>query len=376
MYIGLMSQVSSLINFFLSIYLLTLLVFFGYFEVAANGFLIISFISIFTHGLSANIRNIYLGSKSFVNINAIIKFRFKVAIVVIALAAFIIFFTMSTTNYTFYLSLIFLVVTNWILELVIAKFEKNNLLFSNFQILQVLLIVFSTVLIFFENIILLSFFIIIYCIIMLYHINKTYLKNFSLYLPNQNIHFSLGPFSTFLKYIANFAWRFFCIILIGKTQSSVLFMAFSLGSLFVTIFDISYGAKWLKKIKYNNLFINFFFITYVLVCAVILNTFQLFSEFDDKQYALFQSTTIFSVLGAYFLIFALQKRQTMYENVLVRKICYNLDIISYAFNFCVIPILYYWNVSYLNLSYLAGSLFCYILYTLFFYCVYPKKKSL
>jgi putative Mn2+ efflux pump MntP len=153
-------------------------------------------------------------------------------------------------------------------------------------------------------------------------------------------------------------------------------MAFSLGSLFVTIFDVSYGAKWLKKIKYNNLFINFFFITYVLVCVVILNIFQFFSGFDDKQYALFQSTTIFSVLGAYLLIFALQKRQTMYENVLERKVCYNLDIITYAFNFCVIPILYYWNVSYLNLSYLAGSLFCYILYTLFFYYVYPKKKSL
>ena len=145
MYIGLISQVSSLINFFLSTYLLTLLVFFGYLEIAANGFLIISFISIFTHGLSANIRNIYLGSKSFININAIIKFRVKVATVVIALAAFIIFFTIDTASYTFYLSLILLVTTNWVLELVIAKYEKNNFIFNNFLILQVLLIIFSTV---------------------------------------------------------------------------------------------------------------------------------------------------------------------------------------------------------------------------------------
>ena len=376
MYIGLISQVSSLINFFFSTYLLTLLVFFGYLEIAADGFLIFSFVSIFTHGLSANIRNIYLGSKSFVNINAIIKFRVKVTMVVIALAAFIIFFIMSTTNYTFYLTLIFLVTTNWVLELIIAKYKKNNIIFNNFLILQVFLIIFSTVSIFFDNLTLLSFFIIIYCIIIFYHLNKTYLKNISLYLPNENIFFSLGVFSTFLKYIANFAWRFFCIILIGKTQSSVLFMAFSLGSLFVTIFDISYGAKWIKKIKYNNLFINFFFIAYILVCAVILNIFHLFSGFDYNQYALFQSTTICSVLGAYFLIFALQKRQTMYENVLVRKVCYNLDIITYAFNFCVIPILYYWNVSYLNLSYLSSSLFCYMLYTILFNYVYAKKKFL
>ena len=108
MFTGLISQISSLINFFLSSYLLMLLVFFGNFEIAADGFLIISFISIFTHGLSANIRNIYLGSKSLVYINPIIKFRVKVAIVVNALAAFIIFFIMSTANYTFYLSLIFI----------------------------------------------------------------------------------------------------------------------------------------------------------------------------------------------------------------------------------------------------------------------------
>lgn len=375
MYVGLIFQISSLINFFFSFYLLALLVFLGYFEIVADGFLIISLISIFTYGLSANIRNIYLGSKSFININAIIKFRIIVAIVAIALAAFIIFLAMKSINYAFYLSLSLLVITNWVLELVIAKYEKYNFLFNNFSILQVLLVVFSTVAISFGNLNLLSFFIIIYCIIIMYQLYKMYFKNFSFYLENQNIQFSLGVFSTFLKYIANFAWRFFATMLIGKTQSSVLFIAFSLGSFFVTIFDISYGAKWLKTIKYKYLFINIFFIFYVLVCSIILNIFRLFSTFDDKLYALFQSTAIFSVLGAYFLIYALQKRQTMYENVLTRKVCYNLDIITYAFNFCIIPILYYWNVSYLNLSYLASSLFCYILIN-FFYNVYSKKKFL
>jgi hypothetical protein len=375
MFAGLIFQISSLINFFLSIYLLALLVFFGYFEIAADGFLIISLISIFTYGLSANIRNIYLGTKSFININAIIKFRIIVAMVVMALAVFIILLIIKSINYFFYLSLVLLIITNWVAELVIAKHEKINLIFNNFLILQVLLIIFSTVTIFFNNLTLLSFFIIIYCIIILYNFYKTYFKNFSFHLKNLNIIFSLGVLSTFLKHIANFSWRFFAITLIGKTQSSVLFLAFSLGSLFVTLFDISYGAKWLKKIKHNNLFINFFFIIYVLFCGIILNIFQLFSGLDDKQNALFQSTTIFSVLGAYFLIFALQKRQTMYENVLVRKVSYNLDIITYAFNFCIIPILYYWNASYLNLSYLVSSLFCYILIN-FFYNVYSKKKFL
>lgn len=374
MNISLISQASSLINFFFGTYLLILLFFFGYFEVAADGFLIISFTSIMTYGLSANIRNIYLGSERFVNINVIIKLRTIVAIVVTGLVALIIFFTMNTTNYFFYLSLAFLIITNWVLELVIAKYEKNNIVFNNFLILQALLTIFSTVAIFFGSLILLSFFIIIFCIIIFYHLIKTFLKNRSFHFQNQKMYLFLGAGSTLLKYISNFAWRFFSIMLIGKTQSSVLFMAFSLGSFFVTIFDVSYGAKWLKKIKYKNFFINIFFIIYVLICALILNIFRLFSDLDDKQYVLFQSTTIFSVLGAYFLISALQKRQKIYENILISKSCYNLDIITYIFNFCVIPTLYYCDVSYLNFSYLVSSLFCYILYTLFFYYGYSKKN--
>jgi hypothetical protein len=148
----------------------------------------------------------------------------------------------------------------------------------------------------------------------------------------------------------------------------------------VLLFALVKGILILKLLGFTVLFINSitfcFYITYFLVCAVMLNIFLLFSGFDDKQYALFQSTTIFSVLGAYFLIFALQKRQMMYENVSGRKVCYNLDIITYAFNFCVIPILYYWNASYLKLSYLVSSLFCYILHILFFKYVYSKKKFL
>lgn len=102
-----------------------MLVFFGYFEIAADGFLIISFISIFTYGLSANIRNIYLGSKSFININAIIRFRIIVAIVPIALAALFIFLATERTSYVFYLSLSLLLITNWVLKLVIARYEKK-----------------------------------------------------------------------------------------------------------------------------------------------------------------------------------------------------------------------------------------------------------
>lgn len=374
MLISVISQLSSLLNFFLGTYILFLLVFFGYYEIASDGFLIVTFVSIFTYGLSANIRNIYLGSKSFFYINAIIKFRIIVAIAVTILAAFIIFFLLEKNNYVFNISLALLIITNWIMELVIAKYEKNNFIFNNFPILQVLLTMSLTVSFFIGNITLLSFFIIIYCIIIFYYLNRTYLKSFNLYMPNQKIHFSLGILSTFFKYVANFAWRFFTVILVGKTQSSLLFVAFSLGSLFVTIFDISYGAKWLKKIKYNNLLINIFFIIYVLVSVAVLNIFASFSSFDDKEYALFQSTTIFSVLGGYFLIFALQKRQAMYENESVRKICYNLDIFTYTFNFCIIPVLYYFNANYINLSYLVSSLFCYILYTLFFYYDYSKKK--
>lgn len=373
MFINLMVQSMTLFNFFFNTYILFLLTFFGYFLIASEGFLVVSLINIFTQGFSANIRNIYLGTKNAVQLRAIIQFRISVFIFAFPLNILIVYFLFGASNIFFHSSLILLTFASWILDLLIARIEKNYswnvyLIFN-----QVLVFILFSIFIYTNNIFLATTFILIYCLVNLL-IFRNYLKNiFFINLLKNKQYFNLAMFSTFLKTITNFAWRYFAILLVGKVQSSILFLGFSLGSVFATIFDVSYGAHWLKKIANKNLFINFLFLSYCSVIIAIIYIFEVFSKFDNTQSSLFLSTVFFSVLGSYFLVFALQKRQALYEVSELRRLCYNYDIGTYIFNFLIIPVLYYLNASYLSLSYLVSSLFCYSVFITFFYNAKSKK---
>ena len=369
---GIIFQLSALINFFFSTYLLWVLVFFGYYSIATDGFLILSLVSIITYGLSANIRNIYLGSISFFNLKKIIQFRIIISILFFILSILIIL--INTEKYIFHFSLIFIIIVNWNLELVLARMEKNNILLKFFVFSQFLLLIIIPITIYYLSIIFVSLFIFIYCLVIAYYISKNYLKNFSFSFFNYNFFFSLGVSSTLFKYIANFAWRLFAIILVGETKASILFIGFSLGSLFVTIFDVSYGALWLKKIKYKKIFINSFYLFYVMGCMIILYFFRSFSDMSKIEYSLFQSTAILSILGGFFLLKAMHKRQIIYEINSIRNLCYKLDILGYAFNFSIIPILYFVNINYLSMTYLISSIFFYIVYSKYYNYVFNKKK--
>jgi hypothetical protein len=58
MFISLYFQLIALLNFFSNIYIIFLLFIFGYLEIVSEGFVVLSLITIFTQGFSANIRNI------------------------------------------------------------------------------------------------------------------------------------------------------------------------------------------------------------------------------------------------------------------------------------------------------------------------------
>jgi hypothetical protein len=374
MIISLIFQLSSLFNYFLSAFVIWLLIFFGNFEIVAESFLLMSLIAVFTHGLSGNLRNIYLGSKKKIILKKIIQFRILYGIIIFFICNFILFTFLKTANPIFHSSLILLLITNWILELFIAKKEKENRLNRNFVVFQFLLFAFIPFFIFYKKLTLVSLFILIYSLFYLFKIQKDYLREIKLTNLIIKKDVQLAYLSTFFKYFANFAWRAFAIMLIGKTQSSILFAGFSLGSLFVTIFDISYGALWFKKVINKKLFINFFFTIYVLFCVGVLLYFYFFSKFTYDQFVLFNKTSILSLLGAIFLIYAFKKRQSFYEIPSKRISCYLLDIIIYMFNFIIIPLMYYFGEVYLSFSYLISSILCYILYTYFFNYANQYKK--
>jgi hypothetical protein len=195
---------------------------------------------------------------------------------------------------------------------------------------------------------------------------------------NQNLFLkklklNLGIFSTLLKTVANFSWRYFIFIFFGTAEASILFIGFTLGSFFGTVFDISYGALFIKKFNNKKSLINIFFIIYTSLVSFFIYLIKAFSNFDNEQFNILLTATIFSIFGGYLITLALSRRQLFFEEIKFRKMCYKADICIYLFNFLIIPVLYCLNKQYLTMSYFVSSLFFYFIYIILFKNVYSKK---
>jgi hypothetical protein len=370
---SILSQLITLLNFFSNIYIFVILFIFGYLEIVSECFIVLSLVAIFTQGFSANSRNIYLGS-NILNLKKIILCRVLVSVVAFILTILITYIYIGKSHILLHSSIIFLTTSNWILELPIARYEKNRFVNIYHIVNLFLLFFFSTILIFLKNIFILT--VIIYCSSL---INILIFKNSPKNIFNQNIisdkiNFNLlAVFSTLSKTLANFFWRYFTITLVGKTDSSLLFMGFTVGSFFGTLFDVSYGAFFLKKIKNKKLFINFLFLIYFILSVLFIYFLKIFSYLEKEQFAIFLNTALFSICGSYFLVLALHQRQSLFENINFVQICYKADFCIYFLNFLIIPILYYFNQKYLITSYFVSSLFCFFVYIIYIRNVYSKK---
>ena len=373
MLISLYFQLITILNFFSNIYIIFLLFIFGYLEIVSEGFVVLSLITIFTQGFSANIRNIYLGSSDVLNLKKIILFRIYIGTIGCLITGLSSYIFIGKFYILFHLSLIFLTVINWILELVIARYEKIKTINIYYIVNFSFFLFFSLSLVILRNILFLSIFLFCYSLLNILIFQKVFRNIFNQNLFFKKLSINLGIFSTLLKTVANFSWRYFVIIFFGRSEASFLFIGFTLGSFFGTVFDISYGALFLKKFNNKKLLINIFFIIYILIISFFIYLIKAFSYFDNEQFNILLTTIIFSIFGGYLTILALSRRQLFFEEIKFRKICYKADICIYLFNFLIIPVLYYLNKQYLTMSYFVSSLFFYFIYIILFKNVYSKK---
>jgi hypothetical protein len=373
MFISLYFQLITILNFFSNIYIIFLLFIFGYLEIVSEGFVVLSLISIFTQGFSANIRNIYLGSSDVLNLKKIILFRIYIGAIGCLITVLSSYIFIGKSYILFHFSLIFLTVINWILELAISRYEKIKKINIYYIVNCSFFLFFSLSLIFLRNILFLSIFLFCYSLLNILIFRKVFRNIFNQNLSFKKLSINLGIFSTLLKTVANFSWRYFVIFFFGTAEASILFIGFTLGSFFGSVFDISYGALFIKKFNNKKLLINIFFIIYILLVSFFIYLLKAFSNFDNEQFNILLTTTIFSIFGGFLIIPALSRRQLFFEEVKFRKICYRADICIYLFNFLIIPVLYYLNKQYLTMSYFVSSLFFYFIYIILFKNVYSKK---
>jgi hypothetical protein len=125
MLINLTFQFITLLNFFSSTYIFFVLFILGYLEIISEGFVVLSLVTIFTQGFSANIRNIYLAS-NLLNIKKIILFRLLIGVIAFFFVTLLTYVFIGKSYILFHSSIIFLTTVNWILELLIARHEKKS----------------------------------------------------------------------------------------------------------------------------------------------------------------------------------------------------------------------------------------------------------
>lgn len=363
-------QLASFLNYYSVLYIAVLFFIFNKLVSASEIFLIISFTSIFTHGFSANLRNIYLGSRKLIDIKKIISIRLIISTVSFIISNILVIYFFENEFVLINFILILLIFTNWIQELIIARLEKIQKFPIIYFINQLFFFIFSAIFIYFDY----GFFLIF---LILFHVGTNILifrKIFIEALINikslkkivfKKLNLDIGFLSTILKTLVNFYWRFIIIYFVGKEIASFLFIGFMFGSFFGTLFDISYGSYFLKKIKNKNIFINSIFIIYIFIVLIFLYIAKQYSNYNYEQFQILSKTTFYSIMGSYFMVTALHARQQFYELTSFRRTCYKVDIYIQIMNFVFVPIVYFLNKDFLTFSYLISSAIFYLMYKAF-----------
>lgn len=110
----------------MNIYFVYILFFFEKYNFVSQGFILISLVNFFTHGMSANIRNIYLGSNNLFNLSKALNFRIYFGVFTIIVTFLLSYLLIKNINYLFAFTIILITVSSWIIELLITNTEKEN----------------------------------------------------------------------------------------------------------------------------------------------------------------------------------------------------------------------------------------------------------
>ena len=163
-------QVLNLINFFSPIYIAIVFFLIKKIETVSDIFIVVSFVTIFTQGFSANMRNIYLGSRIFLEFKLVVLIRILIGIFAFILTVYIsnFYFININNNFRVIDSIAFLAVINWIFELVIAKLEKEKTFNLYYFINALFLFISVPFVVYIENSFYLPVLIIIYTLINIY----------------------------------------------------------------------------------------------------------------------------------------------------------------------------------------------------------------
>jgi len=371
-------------NFFLPSSMVVFFYLSGNAEIAAeSGIFIILTISI-SQILSSNMRSLAIANKAVkINLDSYFIFRFLFSIVYLTILFFLILpkWNLQYSNFMFFLSCAILL--QWIFEIKLVKHELQNNQSNQFIILvcYLMTVIVSIFLSINNNITSLSYLLILFCLCIL----GSLLKDFLLIIKNINLHnfsfffvkkyivnFSYYPlFSSFSQVFSGLFWRFSIYYLFEKSVAGLLFAGYTLGSFSGTLFNSILGPAYIKaKIKLGRKTKFFIFLLFSLILFLNINiylnleyTYELFEDYLFKVDKLFYNVSMHSILGSFFMTYAMYQRHRMISNHSKKKKIFITDFIYNIIISLLFPLLYWLNnVDGIVYLYLISSLIAVIFY--------------
>ena len=370
-------------NFFLPSSMMVFFYLSGNAEVAAeSGIFTILGIST-TQILSSNMRTLAIAKIVKINLDLHFIFRFLFSISYLTILFFLILpnWNLQYPNFVFILSCTILF--QWVFETKLVKFELQNNLFKQY-ILLVCYIIIGIVSIFLainNNVLSLNYLLFLFCTYIFVFSLKDFLliikninsNSFSFFLVKKyirNFRYS-ALFSSFSQVLSGIIWRFSIYYLFEKSVAGLLFAAFTIGSFSGTFFNLILGPAYVNaKIGLSRMIKFFIFIGFIFILFMNINiyfnleyAYHLFQDFILELDKLFYVATMHSILGSFFMTYAMYQRHKMISgknkelNVFINDFAYNFVIVA------LLPLLYWLNnLDGLVYLYLISSLIALIFY--------------
>ena len=356
------------------------LVILGYYSIAGELGLVISFWITITQIFSSNMRSIVVSEQNTNYAIYSLVYRF-----VFSICSLVAFYFVSTNYLTFEnQNLIFLssalIMSQWVNEMKLAQFEVNKTYkkFNIFLYINVFTIFCTAIILIINQLVFLEYLLGGYSLAIVVYLLKDFLFYFLgntkaalktiIRINIQTIAFA----SSFSIIISSFAWRIMIYYIFDKSLAGIFFACFSIGSFPGTLFNSVIGPAFIKqKIEISNtikkLSALFFF---VLLVAISISVYALLLQ-ESINYIGFEfvSFTIsISLTGSYFMSYAMYLRHKKIQTsekermyIFKRDILYGLSITF------LIPILYFSGGTVaVSFSFFLASIMAMISYSLNF----------
>ena len=371
-------SINNIINSSFGTFILIIFVLSGDLVNAANLGVLVALTILLTKIFSLNLRNIYLAKKNHIGLENHIILRLFISIIICLISIFFLYYFINSKNISLYI-LVFIFISQWLLELVLIKLEINREKTKIFFLLVVnLIMILSSIflVLVLKDIIFFHYLFLLYLIMLLViffisiekknlNLSKNFFKKIIFTFKESIKSFSF--LSSLSLNLANLLWRILLIFFVGKNLSSLIFLFYSLGSFPGTIFNASFGPNMVKK-KISHWYILLFVILYIILVSpvlVILNNNFINLNIDRLLLEIsFKNIVFFSFFGSIIMTYALYFRQksiNIFPNF--KNFIFIKDIYVSFLLVLIIPGLYFTGgVSNFAYSYFFASIISFILY--------------